>query len=225
MRKVLAFIIVFAMVFMAAGTALSLSVLPVTDFSDWEEYQKFPANPVIFNTFGPFVNVITDGTISEAWGSLYKIYSGSIGILATVKVVNVNGNAHVGLWKYLGSWGDHKLLAEIRVQQFNVNGVDTRTITYRIRERDAAHETVREWSLGHFGDFQGEWEIGNAVTIGLLRVGGEIWFFSPGYGTIKWMPPIPMGTIDSEVQITGWAESGAGNDINAWVAGVVVVLP
>ena len=221
MKKVIASIIVLVTVFMFAGTALSFFFLPVDDFSDWSEYQDLLSNPVIFKTSGPYVNVITDGSIIEAWGKLYKRVSGAIGIMATINVRNVNGNAHVGLQQYLGNWGDNNILAEIWVQRYE----DRHTIAYRIRERNVNHDTVRVWSLGLFGDSTEEWNEGENVTIALARVEEQILFFCAGYGIIKWLPPDPMGPIDSDVEITGWAEEGANNNIDALVMDVKVISP
>jgi hypothetical protein len=221
MKKIIASIIVLAMVFMFAGTALSFSFLPIDDFSDWSEYHELLSNPVIFDSSGPYINIKTDGSIIEAWGKLYKRFSGAIGIMATINVRSVNGNAHVGLQKYLGNWGDNNILAEIWVQRYE----DRHTIAYRIRECDVNHETVRVWSLGHFGDSREEWNEGENVIVALARVEEQILFFCAGYGMIKWVPPDPMGPIDSEVEITGWAEEGASNNIDALVVDVKVISP
>lgn len=221
MKKIIASIIVLVMVFMFTGTALSFSFLPIDDFSDWSEYQGLLSNPVIFNASGPYINIKTDGSIIEAWGKLYKRFSGAIGIMATINVRSVNGNAHVGLQKYLGNWGDNNILAEIWVQRYE----DRHTIAYRIRECDVNHDTVRVWSLGHFGDSREEWNEGENVTVALARVEEQILFFCAGYGMIKWVPPDPMGPIDSDVEITGWAEEGASNNIDAIVVDVKVISP
>lgn len=221
MKKIIASIIVLVMVFVFAGIALSFSFLPIDDFSDWGEYQGSLSNPVIFDASGPYINIKTDGSIIEAWGKLYKRFSGAIGILATINVRGVNGNAHVGLQKHLGNWGDNNILAEILIQRYE----DRQTIAYRIREFDENHDTVRVWSLGHFGDSREEWNEGENVTVALARVEEEILFFCAGYGMIKWVPPNPMGPIDSDVEIAGWAEEGASNNIDALVMDVKVISP
>ena len=221
MKKIIASIIVLVMVFMFAGTALSFSFVPIDDFSDWSEYQGLLSNPVIFNASGSYINIKTDGSIIEAWGKLYKRFSGAIGIMATINVRSINGNARVGLQKYLGSWGRNNLLAEIWVQGYE----NRHTIAYRIRECDVNHDTVRVWSIGHFGDSTEEWNEGENVTVALARVEEQILFFCAGNGMIKWVPPDPMGPIDSDVEITGWAEEGASNNIDALVVDVKVISP
>jgi hypothetical protein len=42
---------------------------------------------------------------------------------------------------------------------------------------------------------------------------------------IKWVPFDPMGPVDSDVEITGWAEEGNSNNINALVMDVQVISP
>lgn len=221
MKRIITSIIVLVMVFIFAGTALSFSFLHVDDFSNWSEYQELPSNPVIFRASGPFINILADGSTIEAWAKLYKRFNAVSGIMATINVRSVNGNAHVGLQQYLGNWGDNNLLAEIWVQRYE----DRHTIAYRIRECNINHDTVRVWSIGHFGDSTEEWNEGENVTVALARVDEEILFFCAGYGMIKWVPPDPMGPIDSDVEITGWAEEGASNNIDALVMDVKVISP
>jgi len=209
------------------GTSLAMSFTPVSDLSGWDEDQWKPNNPVAITHPGSTVSFIADGAGGDyAWGSIYTILSDSIGITAEVNVSAARGNVAIGIRKYIATTDSGtRLSAEMQVVRYN----DHYKIEYYLKEKDSSGMPLRQLGAGNFGEWgtgAAEWRPGEGVFLGLALVGNEVWFYSPGYGTlVKVQILTPFTPSDDYIQVNGYAEPGPGNRIEGTVKNVNIVYP
>jgi hypothetical protein len=211
----------FYSIFFAVVLVLSFTsqVLAAEDLSDWEE--SIWQGNISLIPDGTILNVSADGSAGEAWRARHKYFSEAVGVMANVNVSGVSGNSSVGLRKYLGTTAaGTQILAEILLEQWD----GKKRIYTRVRERDDQGNTIKQIAGGALGDWDGTWSPGQNISIALARIGDEIWFYTPGNGAfVKVMPFESMGTMESDVQIYGWAQEGATNSLNAVVSDVTIL--
>ena len=208
------------------STSLAISFNPVSDFSGWDEYQWKPNNPVTITHPGSTVSFIADGTGDYAWGSIGATFPGSIGITAEVNVSAARGNVAIGIRKYIATTDSGtRLSAEMQVVRWS----DQYKIEYYLKEKDSQGDIIRQLGAGVFGNWGTgtvEWNTGEDVFLGLALVGNEVWFYSPGYGTLgKIQILTPFTPSDDYIQVNGYAQIDPGNRIEGTVKNVNIVYP
>jgi len=208
-------------------TSLAISFNPENDLFGWDEYQWKPNNPVAITHTENRVSFIADGTADTAYGSISKSFPGAIGIIADANVSAVMGHGQIGIRKYIATTDSgNLLLAYMYLQKYN----DEYRIRYTLEERDSSGEnTIRVLGAGFFGGLGTgtvEWNVGEDVFLGLVLVGNEVWFYTPGYDTlVKVQILMPFTPTDGNIQIFGYAQMGSANHIEGMVKNVNIVYP
>ena len=171
----------------------------------WENDPWEKAIGVEFDPSGTQLNIQARGQTSfYTWGAWEKNVKGIDGIIGSIRIDSFQGEGFVALRKYVGTIGDHYIQARVMVQQFG-----SKTISWVIRERDQNHNTVKNLAHGTFGEYSGEWKVGDTITLGLARVGEEVWLYADGYNCfIKWQPFTEMGPPVLETSITAYIPQG-----------------
>lgn len=204
--------------------AQAISLTPVTDLSDWNQYQEKPNNPVSLTVNDGSVAFVADGTLDYAWGTLVKSYPGSIGVVAKVNVSTASGNCELGIRKWVGKTDSGNVLsAEIYLVRWSGDY----EIDYYLRERDSSG-TYRQLAAGSFGkwDSPAEWSPGEDKYLGLALVGDEVWFYTPNYGILAKLQILtPFTPSDDPIFLVGYAASGADNHIEGVIKDVSIVFP
>jgi hypothetical protein len=119
-----------------------------------------------------------DPATNQAWAMWYKNIPSAYGVLADVKMDKYTGNeVALGLRKYAGlTEAGNPVLAEIWIYNYN----NQHRIMYRVRERDTAGNTIKDFARGFLGGLDGMWNLGDLVTIGVATIGQDIYFYTPG---------------------------------------------
>ena len=205
--------------FLFSFLAYAFTFDPVSNFTDWTEYQS---NSVNFEIWGNSVTMNISGSEGIANGSFYKEFQNSIGMMVTVNVSAMSGTANAGIAKFeIGQTQSGN-----RIQALIGLGTDgeKKKIFYNIHERDSeTNEYIRTILDGVLGGYS-ESIIGNSVTIALARVGNEIWFHASGNGILKYaLSDMASGTPNGRCSLWGDAQSGTSNSINASYSNLSII--
>lgn len=234
-------ILVVGFLALLCTTSFAISLNPVSDLSGWNSVIDPPISPLVtINRTGGAVSFNASG-MSDGWkfGAIYKSFTGSIGISAEVNISAVSGNAQVGIRKYIAEtqFGT-RLNADIAV----VREDNRYKIKYLLREKNAAGDDIRRLATGTLGGegFIGppagvvgpsrieypEWHTGENVWIGLALVGNEVWFYSPGHGTLAKIQILePFTPIDGLFMVFGFAREGTQNHVEGTVKDISIIYP
>ena len=146
--------------------------------SGWREYIHL--GTAVFSASGQSLSVYIqdDPATNEAWARWYKNIPSAYGVIADVKIDDYTGNnISLGLRKYAGlTEAGNPVLAEIYINVWNSQN----RIMYGVRERDKAGNTLKYFARGVLGDWDGMWNLGDLVTIGVASFGQDIYFYTPG---------------------------------------------
>ena len=161
------------------------------------------------------------------WGNLNSDFPNAYGLLATFKVKSYTGNnAYIGLRKYVG-WTENGnlILAQIFLEYDN----GQLQLQYAVRERTTDYKTVKYLARGVLGNWDGMWQIGDEITIGLAYIGQDIYFYTPGVEAFTKVQMInvisPLTDQFTYVQIAGYTDgsSGADGTISGTVSNVTIL--
>ena len=226
-RNIFVGLVIGFILVLLSNICLAISLFPVADLSDWGEFQAKENNPVSITRTEGTVQLVADGEADYAWGSIYKIYPGSIGIIAQVNVSRASGNVAMGIRKYIATTeSGSRLSAEMQVVRWN----DSYKIEYYLKEKDSSGNIIRQLGAGTYGEWASgeanEWSLGQDVFLGLALVGNEVWFYSPGYGILAKVQILsPFTPSDDYIQVNAYAQYGTGNHIEGSVKDISIVYP
>jgi hypothetical protein len=200
----------------------ALGFEPVTDFGSWSDFENTGAT---FSLSDDTVTVTAPGADVSAWNNFGAEVPGAVGILASVNVAVIEGNAQTGLRKEeIGSVigpEKNRIEASIHFQRWEGSS----HIQYSLREMNDDDEEVRLLYRGQFG---GDLETitGRDIVIALGRVGDEIWFYAEPYGLVK-IQPTEMDREQPTTETVGifaFRQGGTSNSVTATFGGIYTVV-
>jgi hypothetical protein len=196
---------IFLFVFMAVGSAIAGENFD--QFNGWSEYVE--SGTVSFAPNGETLafSMEDDPATNQAWAKWYKHFPGAYGAIATFQVDSFSGNdVGVGLRKYVGLTNKDGNPIQARIFLYIYN--NQYRIMYQVRERNPAGDVMQYFTKGVLGDFDGMWNLGDQVTIGLAVVGQDIYFYTPNVGAFTKVQLLdsmsPITSQYSNVEIEGW---------------------
>jgi hypothetical protein len=226
MKKFLVLTSFFFFLFVAIG-----SVIAAENFDDWSEYVD--SGTVVFTPNGETLGFHMEGdpATNEAWGKWEKNFPGAYGVMATFKVDSYTGSSvGVGLRKYVGLTNTGPFSTSngnpIQARIFLHIEENRYRIMYQVRERTPTWTVVQYFAKGVLGDYEGMWNLGDQVTIGLAVVGQDIYFYTPSVGAFTKIELLdgmsPITSEYSKIEIEGWV-SETDEDISGEVSNLTLL--
>lgn len=218
MKKLLSTAFIFLFVITAAGTATAAESFDQSNGWSEDVYSGTASFTPSGQTMGFFFE--DDPATNQAWAMWYKSFPSAYGALATFKVTSFNGSdVAAGMRKYVGlttggpfsTSSGNPILAGIYLQ---VHENEYR-ISYRVRERTTNYVTVKYLARGVLGDWDGMWQLGEKVTIGIAAVGNDIYFYSPkveAFTKVQLLDGMsPVTSKWTDIEVCGWVWNTDGD--------------
>ena len=217
-------VLVTALVLFATNSAMALY------FSEPQVLDDWPDNVIsgdytseVSGTEMQMSVVGADG--NQAYGDRRMDFTDSVGAMATYNVSSVEGNnVNMGISQIIGytstgTW----ILVTIDLDTFSGNN----RIRYRVREYDSTtSKVVNEWANGYLGGYSGGWNVGEDVSIAFVRIGTQIYFYSPSKDVFAIIQPLDFaGFLSGPVILFGWADTKSGNSMTATISNVMILYP
>jgi hypothetical protein len=212
------------LILMGLALLVGAPVYAQENMEDWfEDIWQDGGGTFSSSVSGTMTSLDASGNGGEAWGSRNKTFENAFGMIANVNVTAIDGNASMGIRKYVGILPNgNRVLAEIYATQTSSGD---KAIYYRLRERDTSNATVQNYGWGIFGDWDGTWTSGQDILIAFAVIGNDVWFASSISSGIVKIQPFAQMTVDtsSGFAIYAWSNSGAGNSISGTVNNVTIL--
>ncbi len=213
--------------------AVSMTFVEVTDLSSWETEIRY-GSPTIATEGGQVV-MESGGLEGACYGFLSTTlasgrdaagaddWSGFFprGLVATVKVTSVSGDARVGIRVLAGKHNAADVYFEVWLDSWD----DTTTVRYGAFE-ESADGSKNQLSVGVFGEWSSGWNPGQTLQLAVVWFGEEAWAYVSGYQFVpQFMPLFEILAGEPKVQAFIWTNSGIENQLSATVSNVWGIVP
>lgn len=229
MRRVKRFITVLVCSLFAIVLPLhaqALEVEQVVDFSEWVPNTYY--NGVLQEGVGlltPMGDVlgfdITGSDEHDIWSGLFKHGAQvSSGMLATISVSAISGNAEIGIMNSIGQIGNNRIRVHVYLEQKQ----GERRFMYRIMEREIGGPNRRVLTSGILGEFDGMWELDRDYTIGFVLFMNEFWIYVEGIpGFAKWAPFDIVQGFAGHPEVFAYVGAGEANRVQGTIKNVFIL--
>ena len=153
------------------------------------------------------------------WVGLFKNFGSQASIIITSATIqDISGNAYAGIWHSIEEWPiqgvqDDEMTCEVRLIDWD----NSRSLDWKVRERSDDRSYEKILSRGFFGEFSGEWDVGQTKFLGYGMFINQMYFWIDGYKSIhSFMPMVSFSSSQAEFDpaLEVFVDKGDSNHIN-----------
>lgn len=213
--------------------AASMSFVEITDLFSWETDIRY-GSPTIAPEGGQ-VLMESGGLEGACYGFLSTNLTAEKdasspgdwseffprGLVATVNVTSVSGDARVGIRVLAGKHNAADLYFEVWLDSWD----GTSTVRYGAFE-ESADGTKNQLSVGVFGEWSSGWNPGETLQLAVVWFGEEAWAYVSAHQFLpQFMPLFEVLAGEPKVQAFIWTNSGVENQVSATISNVWGIVP